>query len=65
MFKNKNQLKPSSMIFLSLLLILTGNSSSTMMYAKDNDKSTNTNANEIVRTNTKALVGQILKVIQN
>ena len=30
---NKNQLKPSSMILLSLLLMLTVNSSSTMMYA--------------------------------
>ena len=60
MFKNKNYLKPSSMMILQLLLIITVNSSSTRMYANANDiKMTesmmHTNATEIVRTNTKAL----------
>ena len=58
MFKNKYQLKPSSMMILQLLLMSTVNSSSTRMYANANDiKMTesmmHTNANEIVRTNTK------------
>ena len=51
MCKNKNQLVPSSMIFLSLSLILTSN---TMMCAEANDISINAHKNEIVRTNTKA-----------
>ena len=60
MFKNKYQLKPSSMMILQLLLIITVSSSSTRMYANANDiKMTesmmHTNANEIVRANTKAL----------
>ena len=55
MCKNKNQLASSSMIFLSLLLILTGNSSSIMMHAEANDTSTKAYTKEIVRTNTKAI----------
>ena len=52
MCKNKNQLVPSSMIFLSLYLILAGN---TMMCAEANDIGINAHNKEIVRTNTKAI----------
>ena len=58
------------MMILQLLLIITVNSSSTMMYANANDiKMTesmmHTNANEIVRTNTKALRRTDTKVYAN
>ena len=52
MCENKQQLVPSSMMFLSLFLVLTSN---TMMCAEDNDISMNTITNEIVRTNTKVI----------
>ena len=44
MCENKQQLVPSSMMFLSLFLVLTSN---TMMCAEDNDIRMNTDTNEI------------------